>query len=100
MMTYRKIVRGKIKFPRCMSREIKDLISKLLKTKLTKRYGVIKGGAELLRQHPWFKRFDWESLKKQTMSPPFKPKIKSPTDASNFDKYDEEREDLAYKGDA
>merc|ERR1712113_671150 len=45
MMTYRKIIKGKVKFPRFFSQEAKDLVSKLLKPKPTKRIGVIKGGA-------------------------------------------------------
>jgi serine/threonine protein kinase len=93
METYRKIVRGKVKFPRCMSREIKDLIGKLLKTKSTKRYGVIKGGAQLIRDHPWFKRFDWSAMQKQQLKAPFVPKVKGNADISNFDKYPAEKED-------
>lgn len=99
METYRKIVRGKIKFPRCMSREVKDLIGKLLKTKPTKRYGVIKGGADLIRTHPWFRKFDWKSLRSAKMVAPYVPKLKSQEDLSNFDNYPEETENLEFKGD-
>jgi len=99
METYRKIVRGKVKFPRCMSREVKDIISKLLKTKPTKRYGVIKGGTDLIRTHPWFKKFDWKGCQTQKMTPPYEPKLKSNSDLSNFDNYPDEKEDLSFKGD-
>ena len=99
MMTYRKIIQGKFKFPRYLSPESKDLISKFLKSKPTKRLGIIKGGAELIRQHPWFKEFNWHSLRAGEMKAPIRPKVKSPSDLSNFDHFQEKDEDLSYKGD-
>jgi serine/threonine protein kinase/CRP-like cAMP-binding protein len=99
MMTYRKIIQGKFKFPRYLSPESKDLISKFLKSKPTKRLGIIKGGAELIRTHPWFKEFDWDSLRKGELKPPIRPKVKSPSDLSNFDHFQEKDEDLSYRGD-
>eukprot|EP00488_Nonionellina_sp_1-RS-2012_P001554 TRINITY_DN24_c0_g1_i4.p1 TRINITY_DN24_c0_g1~~TRINITY_DN24_c0_g1_i4.p1 ORF type:complete len:704 (-),score=261.99 TRINITY_DN24_c0_g1_i4:168-1988(-) len=99
MMTYRKIIQGKFKFPRYLSAQSKDLISKFLKPKATKRLGVIKGGAALIRQHPWFKDFNWSALKQQTLKPPIKNKVKSHKDLSNFDHFQEKNEDVSYKGD-
>eukprot|EP00484_Ammonia_sp_Unknown_P012962 CAMPEP_0197072040 /NCGR_PEP_ID=MMETSP1384-20130603/209895_1 /TAXON_ID=29189 /ORGANISM="Ammonia sp." /LENGTH=782 /DNA_ID=CAMNT_0042510853 /DNA_START=136 /DNA_END=2484 /DNA_ORIENTATION=- len=99
MMTYRKIIQGKFKFPRYLSAPAKDLISKFLKPKATKRLGVIKGGAELIRSHDWFKEFDWSSLQQQNMKPPIKNKVKSQKDLSNFDHFQDKQEDLEYKGD-
>merc|ERR1712117_17145 len=100
MMTYRKIIQGKFKFPRYLSAQSKDLISKFLKPKATKRLGVIKGGAKLIRQHPWFKDFKWVQLKEQTLKPPIKNKVKDQKDLSNFDLFQEKNEDVSYKGDA
>lgn len=100
MMTYRKIIQGKFKFPRYLSAESKDLISKFLKPKATKRLGVIKGGATLIRSHPWFKDFRWTALKEQSLKPPIKNKVKHTKDLSNFDLFQEKNEDLTYKGDA
>jgi CRP-like cAMP-binding protein len=100
MMTYRKIIQGKFKFPRYLSAQSKDLISKFLKPKATKRLGLIKGGADLVRQHPWFKEFDWTSLNEGTMKAPIRPKVRSTQDLSNFDHFQEKEEDLEYKGDA
>ena len=99
MMTYRKIIQGKFKFPRYLSAQSKDLISKFLKPKSTKRLGVIKGGANLIRQHPWFKDFNWKALQEQTLKPPIKNKVKSHQDLSNFDHFQDKNEDLTYKGD-
>jgi len=99
MMTYRKIIQGKFKFPRYLSAPSKDLISKFLKPKSTKRLGVIKGGADAIRAHPWYKDFDWKALQEQTLKPPIKNKVKSAKDLSNFDHFQEKNEDVAYKGD-
>merc|ERR1712228_98378 len=100
MMTYRKIIQGKFKFPRYLSAQSKDLISKFLKPKATKRLGVIKGGATLIRQHPWFKDFRWTELKEQSLKPPIRNKVKNSKDLSNFDLFQEKDDDLSYKGDA
>jgi len=99
MMTYRKIIQGKFKYPRYLSAQSKDLISKLLKPKATKRLGIIKGGTKMIREHPWFGSFNWEQLQKQTMNPPIKNKVKSPKDLSNFDHFVHKNEDVSYKGD-
>ncbi len=84
MMTYAKISRGKIVIPKHFSRRVVDLIKRLLHPKPTNRLGVLKGGASLIKQHPWFEGFDWEALEKKQMKPPFIPEIKNDTDLSHF----------------
>merc|ERR1719204_1537999 len=54
---YRKIVKGKVKFPRHFSRNVKELIKSFLKSKPTNRLGVLRGGADNIRAHPWFNDF-------------------------------------------
>ena len=46
--------------------------------------------------HPWFSNkhhtktaIDWQLLEEKRIKAPFVPKIKSPSDTSNFDKYPE-----------
>ncbi|XP_018421391.1 PREDICTED: protein kinase C theta type isoform X2 [Nanorana parkeri] len=39
-----------------------------------------------IRQHCFFQDIDWEKLEKRQIEPPFKPKVKSANDCSNFDK--------------
>ncbi|XP_006891921.1 PREDICTED: protein kinase C theta type-like isoform X2 [Elephantulus edwardii] len=39
-----------------------------------------------IRQHPLFQEINWEELERKEIEPPFKPKVKSPYDCSNFDK--------------
>merc|ERR1719447_2753619 len=89
MMTYRKIIQGKFKFPRYLSAQSKDLIQSLLKPKATKRIGVIRGGAQSIRQHSWFQHnhFSWDQLRQRTMKPPIKNRVTDHRDLSNFDHF-------------
>lgn len=87
MKTYAKIMHGAVNFPSHMSKEAVSIIKKLLNHKPTKRLGVVAGGAALIKKHPWFKGFDWEGLLQRKLKPSIVPKVKSPTDMSNFDDY-------------
>ncbi|KAM5170295.1 protein kinase C theta type [Mantella aurantiaca] len=69
-------------YPRFLSKEAKDLLVMLFVREPEKRLGV-KGN---IRQHCFFQDIDWERLEKRQMEPPFKPKVKSAHDCSNFDK--------------
>ena len=60
------------------------MIKRLLKKRPTERLGITAGGVSAIRDHAWFKGFDWNALQKQTMVPPYKPQVKSETDTSNF----------------
>jgi len=82
--TYRKIMAGRIRFPRYFSEEVRDLIRGLLHSKPAKRLGVGNGGADNIRRHPWYKNFDWSSLNAGTMPAPIKNKVRNATDLSNF----------------
>merc|ERR1719461_1144753 len=82
--TYRKIIKGRIKFPRYFSVEARDLIKNLLRSKATRRLGVITGGADKIRNHPWYSGFDWDALRAGKLAPPIRPKVKDPSDVSNF----------------
>ena len=62
------------------SDESVDFINKCLKRKDTKRLGYI-GGAKELKEHEWFKNFEWDNLLKKTLCPPFVPKK-----GGNYDK--------------
>jgi cGMP-dependent protein kinase 1 len=100
MRTYNKILEGNIEYPRHFSPEAVSLIGGLLHPKPTKRLGVVKGGARLIKRHPWFKGFDWRALFHRTMTPPIVPKVNGNDDLSNFDQYpDEEPMDTRYRDD-
>lgn len=91
MQTYSRIMHGSITFPSHFSKEAVSIVKKLLYHKPTKRLGVVKGGAKLIKKHAWFKGFSWEDLIGKKMKPSFVPKIQSDTDISNFDDYGDVR---------
>jgi serine/threonine protein kinase/CRP-like cAMP-binding protein len=64
-----------------------DLVKRLLSREIQTRLGNLKGGVEDIRQHAWFKPFDFEGLLKRTLKAPWVPKVTSVTDTSNFDPY-------------
>ncbi|KFY28718.1 hypothetical protein V493_02801 [Pseudogymnoascus sp. VKM F-4281 (FW-2241)] len=82
---YKNIAFGKVRFPRdTLSTEGRNFVKGLLNRNPKHRLGAIDD-AEELKRHPFFADIDWEALTKKLITPPFKPKLKSETDTSNFD---------------
>ncbi|XP_055336516.1 cAMP-dependent protein kinase catalytic subunit 1-like [Paramacrobiotus metropolitanus] len=90
IQTYNKIVSGKVKYPTHFSPDLKDVVKNILQVDVTKRFGNLKGGANDIKNHPFFAETDWMALYGKRIPAPFVPKTKGPGDASNFDKYDED----------
>ncbi|KAJ8768440.1 hypothetical protein K2173_021593 [Erythroxylum novogranatense] len=88
MSTCRKIVnwRTYLKFPEeaKLSREAKDLISKLL-CNVGQRLGT--KGAEEIKAHQWFKGIEWGNL--YQLKAAFIPEVNSELDTQNFEKFEE-----------
>ena len=61
---------------------------KLLAHSQTERLGSAKGGAEDVKKHAFYKKLAWQSLLAKKIEAPFKPKIATPLDTSNFDHLD------------
>lgn len=95
MKTYNIILKGidMIDFPRNISRNAQSLIKRLCRENPTERLGYQKGGISDIKKHKWFQGFDWDGLLARTLSPPILPKIRGPTDTSNFDTYPKNFED-------
>ncbi|XP_071960952.1 protein kinase C delta type-like [Antedon mediterranea] len=68
-------------YPKWLSEDALKCISKLLDRDPTQRLGI----KEPIRNHVFFRSMDFGRLEKREIPPPFKPKIKSASDASNFD---------------
>ena len=85
VVLFRNIVSGRLSFTPSFSLECRDLIRSLLHKNPVKRLGNLNGGAEDVKNHPWFKGFDWEALKKRKTEVPYVPYIESEDDTSNFD---------------
>ena len=91
MKTYEKIVACSISFPVYITRQMSDIVSKLLATQPGRRLGNLKGGINDIMKHKWFGSFDWAGLEDFSVAVPYVPVIKSATDTSNFDNYDDEK---------
>jgi len=82
---YKNIAFGKVRFPRdALSTEGRNFVKGLLNRNPKHRLGATMD-AEELKAHPFFADIDWDALGKKNLVPPFKPKLKSELDVSNFD---------------
>jgi len=95
---YRKIIKCRVPWERAKMGNpgkgdmglCRDFIEKLLVIEPTKRNGCLKGGSSDVRKHQWFSGLDFKDLEAKKLDVPYKPKIKSKTDDSNFDSYTDE----------
>ncbi|XP_053233587.1 protein kinase C delta type isoform X1 [Podarcis raffonei] len=69
-------------YPRWITKESKDILEKLFERDPTRRLGITGN----IRDHSFFKAINWTALEKREVEPPFKPKVKSASDYSNFDR--------------
>jgi serine/threonine kinase 38 len=67
-----------------VSHEAVDLLKRLI-TSPDKRLG--KNGVDEIKAHPFFKDLDWNNIRNSIA--PVIPKLKTPLDTSNFDKFEE-----------
>lgn len=89
MKTYNLILRGidAMDFPRFITKHARHVIKRLCRESPSERLGYGNNGVKDVQKHKWFEGFNWEGLKKRTLTPPFVPKVTSITDVSNFDIY-------------
>lgn len=109
MTTYRKILRCNLQFPADMSVAARDLIGRLVQVcvenhcqhvcscviyqhadtqvDLSKRLGTLANGVADIKQHYWFRGFDWAAAGQRAMSAPIRPVVHGAADTSNFDDY-------------
>ncbi|XP_069125517.1 cGMP-dependent protein kinase 1-like [Argopecten irradians] len=89
MKTYNIILKGidSIEIPRKISKIANVLIKKLCKDNPAERLGYGKNGIMEIKKHKWFQGFDWDGLNSRKILPSIIPKVRGPTDYSNFDSY-------------
>jgi serum/glucocorticoid-regulated kinase 2 len=68
----------KVSLPDSLSRDAKDLLSKLLEKDPSKRLGV-NGGEEIMA-HPFFASINWQKLKRKELKAPFVPTVDDAAD--------------------
>jgi CRP-like cAMP-binding protein len=93
MKTYAKIINGEVLYPSHFSKAAISLIRKLLNRKATKRIGIGRGGARLVRKHVWFEPIDFDRLYRKQIEAPMIPTIKSNTYLGNYLDVEGEEED-------
>ncbi|KAJ3161927.1 hypothetical protein HDU88_007159 [Geranomyces variabilis] len=84
-LMYKQILHNQLLFPPGFSERAQLLVRGLLERDPRARLG---GGAEdaaEVRRQPFFQGVEWDKLLKKQVTPPFKPKVESETDTSNFD---------------
>ncbi|KAM9814284.1 protein kinase C delta type-like [Neosynchiropus ocellatus] len=67
---------------RGITKDSRSLLEQLFEREPTRRLGVVGD----ICAHPFFKTINWTALRNREVQPPFKPKVKSPGDYSNFDR--------------
>eukprot|EP00055_Hartaetosiga_balthica_P002455 m.4028 g.4028 ORF g.4028 m.4028 type:complete len:652 (+) comp2160_c0_seq1:76-2031(+) len=81
---FNNIVHDEVKMPSKLPAPGKDILSGLLKKRVSSRLGCGPSGQDDLRKHEFFADINWERLRKLELKPPFMPK-QSKDLASNFD---------------
>merc|ERR1719382_1162681 len=84
--TYRKIIKGRPRFPHFCSIAVKRIVKGFLSVRAVKRLGMQKGGVELIRQTMFFEKFDWNELRALKMRAPIRNEVRNINDLSNFEK--------------
>ncbi|XP_066519396.1 protein kinase C, delta a isoform X1 [Hoplias malabaricus] len=69
-------------YPRWITVDTKNMLERLFERDPSRRLGVVSN----IRSQPFFKTVNWPALERREIEPPFKPKVKSPNDCSNFDR--------------
>ncbi|XP_044293108.1 ribosomal protein S6 kinase alpha-5 isoform X4 [Varanus komodoensis] len=80
----RRILKSEPPYPQEMTALAKDIIQCLLMKDPKKRLGCGSGGADEIKQHPFFQKINWNDLAAKKVSAPFKPVIRDELDVSNF----------------
>lgn len=87
MVIYQNILKGKLHFPKGFDNDAKSLARHLLVADLSKRYGNLKNGINDIKHHRYMNTMNFVNLSTKKISPPYRPKVKSAGDTSNFSTY-------------
>eukprot|EP00743_Colponemidia_sp_Colp-15_P001355 GILK01001485.1.p1 GENE.GILK01001485.1~~GILK01001485.1.p1 ORF type:complete len:358 (+),score=61.05 GILK01001485.1:21-1094(+) len=83
---FENIRRGDLKYPSFISPAARSLLMSLFNRDPNQRLGGGVRDAAEVREHPWFASVDWDGMLSRRLAAPFKPKVQSSTDTTNFDK--------------
>ena len=89
MKVYQNILRHDIKIPSSFSKDVADIVKKLLHAQQSKRFGTLKGGLSIAMKHKWLANVNFPDLISGKSKAPYVPKVSSKDDTSNFGAFDE-----------
>jgi len=89
MEVYEKILSGNPAFPTFFTRNLTDLIKKLLRSQQAKRFGNTRGGTAAVVKHKWFSSFNWAGMENFEMKAPYVPTVSSKDDITNIEQLDD-----------
>ncbi|XP_076840684.1 protein kinase C delta type-like isoform X1 [Brachyhypopomus gauderio] len=78
---YESILNDTPHFPHWITVDTRDMLKRLFERDPSRRLGVVGN----IRGQSFFKSVDWSALERRKLEPPYKPKVTSPNDCSNFD---------------
>eukprot|EP00927_Polykrikos_kofoidii_P050316 TRINITY_DN44223_c0_g1_i1.p1 TRINITY_DN44223_c0_g1~~TRINITY_DN44223_c0_g1_i1.p1 ORF type:complete len:891 (+),score=172.24 TRINITY_DN44223_c0_g1_i1:105-2675(+) len=86
MQIYCKVMKGigRAPFPRSCQGAVGDLLKALLTKEPSARLPMRPGGINNIKDHIWYKDFDWTGMMKHTITVPYKPRINNKRDITNF----------------
>jgi len=76
---------GRVDFPPSMKGQCEDFVKGIGNLSPTERLPMKKGGIDNIKNHVWFKDFNWKALLDEALEPPYKPVVKNKRDLANFD---------------
>ncbi|CAH2005792.1 unnamed protein product [Acanthoscelides obtectus] len=84
---FESILHDDVLYPVWLSKEAVSILKGFMTKNPSKRLGCVTAhGAEAaIQTHPFFKDMDWNALEQRKVKPPFRPRIKSRKDVTNFD---------------
>lgn len=94
---YERIRAGKYSCPTHFHEHAVDWIANLLRKKPHERFGVRSGGLALMKAHPWYQEFDWDSFTNRTLRAPIVPYIEDYDSTALEKKYKQNREIKKYE---
>lgn len=85
---FKTITSGVVRIPSNISDDVADLVGRILKLAPNQRLGSFSGGDTDIKEHTWFRNFDFEGLVEKRLKAPWRPPVTDPLDVSMFDNWD------------
>eukprot|EP01135_Chromosphaera_perkinsii_P009553 Nk52_evm3s1810 gene=Nk52_evmTU3s1810 len=82
---YKLILYQDISFPEYVTPDAANILFLMLQRNPDARLGAGPYDAEPIKSHIFFQEVNWDALLKKRIQPPYKPRLHSATDTSNFD---------------